>query len=122
MNDGRGTVPNGIINVKHIISEVNQGIGRKEETMHSIHFIYGYMVSYIMVRTIQIAREETRCHQYMGYSFRMAARGPLYAPPTDRIAHTTAIVTPVVEQCLDREKTPTHCIIDIFILDINNTL
>ena len=40
-----------------------QGIeGRKEMfylTMHSTHFIYGYMVSDIWLRTIQIAKEET---------------------------------------------------------------
>ena len=32
-----------------------------------------------MVRTIQIAREETRC-RHMGYSFRLTARVILYAP------------------------------------------
>ena len=41
-----------------------------------------YMASYIWQRTIQIAREETRCRHYMGYSFRLAAEGLLYAPPT----------------------------------------
>ena len=40
--------------------------------IHSTHFIYGYM-------TIQIAREDTRCCHYMGYSFRLAARVLLYA-------------------------------------------
>ena len=47
-------------------------------TTHSTHFIYGYMASDIWQRTIQIAREETRC-QHMGYSFRLAARVLLYA-------------------------------------------
>ena len=50
--------------------------GRKEMfylSMHSTHFIYGYMVSDILKRTIQIAREETHCH-HMGYSFRLTAR------------------------------------------------
>ena len=51
--------------------------------------------------TIQIAREETRCH-HMGYSFRFAARVLLYAP-SHRIAHTTAFVTAVVESWLERE-------------------
>ena len=37
-------------------------------TMHSTHFIYGYMVS-----DIQIAKEETRC-RHMDYSFRLAAK------------------------------------------------
>ena len=45
---------------------------------HSTHFIYGYMASDIWLRTILIAREETRC-RYMGYSFRLTARVLLYA-------------------------------------------
>ena len=56
-------------------------LGRKDIfylTTHSTHFIYGYMAPY---RTIQIAREETRCRHYMGYSFRLVAMGLLYAPP-----------------------------------------
>ena len=63
---------------------------------HSTHFIYAYMVS-----DIQIAREETCCC-LMGYSFRLAARVLLYTP-TDRIVHTTAFVTPVMEHWLERE-------------------
>ena len=47
--------------------------------MHSTHFIYDYMASDIWLRTIQIVREETRCH-HMGYSFRLTARVLLYAP------------------------------------------
>ena len=47
--------------------------------MHSTHFIYGYMVSDIWLRTILIVRNETRCY-HMGYSFRLAARVLLYAP------------------------------------------
>ena len=37
-------------------------------TMHSTHFIYGYMVSDIWLRTILIVRKETRCH-HIGYSY-----------------------------------------------------
>ena len=78
-------------------------------------------------------REETCCCRYMGYSFRLATRVLLYAPshrqedrgnlqlsqyrllflisskgsfmyyPTDRIAHTTDFVTPVVEHWLKQE-------------------
>ena len=48
-------------------------------TMHSTHFIYGYMASDIWQRTTQIARKKTRC-RHMGYSFRLAARVLLYAP------------------------------------------
>ena len=48
-------------------------------TMHSTHFIYGYMVSDIWLRTILIVRKETRC-RHIGYSFRLTARVLLYAP------------------------------------------
>ena len=48
-------------------------------TMHSTHFIYGYMASDIWLRTILIVREETRC-RHIGYSFQLAARVLLYAP------------------------------------------
>ena len=61
-------------------------------TTHSTHFIYGYMASDIWLRTVLIVRKETRC-RHIGYSFRL----------TDRIAHTTAFVTPVVEHWLERE-------------------
>ena len=56
--------------------------GRKEMfylTMHSTHFIYGYMASDIWLRTILIVRKETRC-RHIGYSFRLATRVHLYAP------------------------------------------
>ena len=56
--------------------------GRKEMfylTTHSTHFIYVYMVSDIWLRTIQIARKETRC-RHIGYSYRLTARVLLYAP------------------------------------------
>ena len=56
--------------------------GRKEMfylTMHSTHFIYGYMASDIWLRTILIVRKETRCRQ-LGYSFRLTAWVLLYAP------------------------------------------
>ena len=50
--------------------------------------------------TTHIAREETR-YRHMVYSFRYAARDLLYA--SDRIIHTTAFVTPVVEYWLEQE-------------------
>ena len=43
------------------------------------HFIYGYMVSDIWLRTILIVRKETCCC-HIGYSFRLTARVLLYAP------------------------------------------
>ena len=39
----------------------------------------------------------------MGYSFWLVARNILYAHLTDRITHTTAFVTHVVEYCLEQE-------------------
>ena len=48
-------------------------------TMHSTHFIYGYMASDIWLRTILIVKKETRC-RHVGYSYRLAARDLLYAP------------------------------------------
>ena len=48
-------------------------------TMHSTHFIYGYMASDIWLRTILIVRKETRC-RHIGYSLRLTARVLLYAP------------------------------------------
>ena len=47
-------------------------------TTHSTHFIYGYMVSEIWLRTILIVRKETRC-RHIGYSYRLTARVLLYA-------------------------------------------
>ena len=48
-------------------------------TTHSTHFMNGYMVSDIWLRTILIVRKETLC-RYIGYFFRLAARVLLYAP------------------------------------------
>ena len=48
-------------------------------TTHSTHFIYGYMASDIWLRTILIARKETRC-RHIGYSYRLTARVLLYTP------------------------------------------
>ena len=48
-------------------------------TMHATHFIYGYMVSDIWLRTILIVRKETCCRN-IGYYFRLTARVLLYAP------------------------------------------
>ena len=55
--------------------------GRKEMfylTMHSTHFIYGYMASDIWLWTILIVRKETRC-RHISYTFRLTARVLLYA-------------------------------------------
>ena len=69
-------------------------------TTHSTHFIYGYMVSDIWLRTILIVRKETRC-RHIVYSYRLTARVLLYAPSHRQ--DNTAFVTPVVEHWLERE-------------------
>ena len=71
-------------------------------TTHSTHFIYGYMASDIWLRTILIVRKETCC-RHIGYSYRLTAGFFYMHHPTDRITHTTAFVTPVVEHWLERE-------------------
>ena len=56
---------------------------------------YGYIELDMWQRTTEIAREETRCRHYMGYSFRY---GIFYIHhPTDRIEHDTAFIIAVVE-------------------------
>ena len=48
--------------------------GRKEMfslTMHSRHFIYGFMASSIWYKIIQTVREETPFCHYMGYFFQL---------------------------------------------------
>ena len=50
-----------------------------------------YGISHMVKDHSDSVRETCCCH--MGYSFRLAAR----VHPTDRMAHTTAFVTPVVE-------------------------
>ena len=71
-------------------------------TTHSTHFIYGYMASNIWLRTILIVSKETR-FRHIGYSYRLTARVFYMHHPTDRITHTTAFVTPVMEHWLERE-------------------
>ena len=70
------------IAVMFLCSEGGTQEERKEMfyfTTHSTHFIYGYMVSDIWLRTILIVSEETCC-RHIGYSFRLTARVLLYAP------------------------------------------
>ena len=71
--------------------------------MHSTHFIYGYIVLDTWQKTTEIAREETRCLQYMGYCFWLAAWDFFIHHPSDRIALTMAFVIPVVEHWPEQE-------------------
>ena len=48
-------------------------------TMHSTHFMLRLYDVRHMVKN-HSAREETRCHHYMGYTFRLAVSVLLYAP------------------------------------------
>ena len=60
------------------------------------------MASDIWLRTILIVIKETRC-RHIGYSYRLKQGFFYMHHPTDRITHTTAFVTPVVEHWLERE-------------------
>ena len=75
-----GVMRPGCICVNNLRFEV---LRRKEVffylTMHSTHFIYGYMGSDIWLRTILRVRKETHCH-HIGCSYRLTARVLLYAP------------------------------------------
>ena len=71
-------------------------------TMHSTHFIYGYMAS-DMVKDHSDSEKGNPLppHRLL---FPINSKGLFYTHhPTDRIAHTTAFVTPVVEHWLERE-------------------
>ena len=68
----------------HSIPPVCNTRGKREREMlylttHSTHFIYGYMVSDIWLRTILIVRKETRC-RHIGYSYWLTTKVLLYAP------------------------------------------
>ena len=85
------------------LTEIKCNEGRKEMfylTMHSTHFIYGYMASDIWLRNILIVRKETHC-RHIGYSFQLTAMVLLYAPSHRQDSHTMAFVTPVVEHWLE---------------------
>ena len=70
-------------------------------TTHSTHFIK-VIWRQTWLRTILIVRKDPRC-RHIGYSFRLTARVLYMHHPTDRIAHTTAFIIPVVEHWLERE-------------------
>ena len=77
--------------------------GRKEMfylMTHSAHFIYGFMMLDIWYRTTQIRREDTHCCLYMGYFVQLATRFFYMHHPRQ---NSTAFVTPVVEDWLERK-------------------
>ena len=61
-----------------------------------------YSITHMVKDHSDSEREETRC-RHMGYSFQLATRVLYMRHPTDRITHTTAFVTPVMEHWLERE-------------------
>ena len=71
-------------------------------TMHSTHFIYGYMVSEHMVKDHSDSDRKPAAATWATLS--EYQQGLFYMHhTTDRIAHTTAFVRPVVEQWLEWE-------------------
>ena len=71
---------------------------------HSTHFIYGYMVSDIIMVKDHSDSERANPLPLHGLLFPISSKVSFYMHhPTDRIAHTTGFVTPVVEHCLERE-------------------
>ena len=71
-------------------------------TTHSTHFIYGYMASDIWLRTILIEKGNPLPPHRLLLSIN--SKGSFYMHhTTDRITHTTAFVTQVVEHWLERE-------------------
>ena len=65
-------------------------------TMHSTHFIYGYMAS---DHSDSERGDPLPPHRLL---FPISSKGYMQHP-TDRITHTTAFVKPVVEHWLERE-------------------
>ena len=62
----------------------------------------------LIYRTIPIARDETQCHHFMGYSFLSgtgipdSSKGSFFIhSPTDKIAYTVAFVSQVVEHWME---------------------
>ena len=71
-------------------------------TTHSTHFIYGYMASV----NIKDHSDSEKGNPLPPHRLLLSinSKGSFYMHhPTDRITHTTAFVTPVVEHWLERE-------------------
>ena len=68
-------------------------------THSTLNFIYGYVIR-------NMVKDHSDSCGHMGYSFWLAAWVLLYAPSTERIAHTMTFVTPIVEHWLEWEIAP----------------
>ena len=72
-------------------------------TTHSTHFVYGYMAS-DMVKNHSDSERRNPLPPLHGLLFPISSKVFFYMyHPIDRIAHTTAFVTPVVEHWLEQE-------------------
>ena len=69
----------GLIHQEKVKHTVERGREMFYLTTHSTHFIYGYMVSDIWLKTILIVRKEIHC-RHIGYYYQLTARVLLYAP------------------------------------------
>ena len=67
---------------------------------HSTHFIYGYMASN-MVKDHLDSEKENLLPPH-GLLFLISSKGSFICIIPDRITHTTAFVTPVVEHWLEK--------------------
>ena len=56
-----------------------------------------------MVKKHLYSEDETRCRRYMGYSFLLAARILLYAPPHRQDSTCHGLYSPFMEHWLERE-------------------
>ena len=71
-------------------------------TTHSTHFIYGYMASDIIMVKDHSDNDRRNLLLPHGLLFYISSKGVFYVHhPTDRIAHTTAFVSPVMEHWLE---------------------
>ena len=87
---------NALTTVLHLAPEGNALFNDALNTFYLRLYSVGHMVK------DHSAIDETLCH-HTGYSFRLAVRVIVYALSYNRIAHTTAYITPVVEYWLERK-------------------
>ena len=69
----------------------------RDGKMHSTHFVYCYMVSDIMVKDHSDSKRENPLPLLHGLHYLVSNNVIFTQHPIDRIAHTTAFITPVVE-------------------------
>ena len=75
-------------------------------TMHSTHFIYGYIASDIWLRTNEKGNPLPPHRLLLSIN----SKGSFICTIPHRISHATAFVTPVVEHWLEREIAQWVCV------------